>query len=89
MFGHIDRLSAAGIGHEPAFIVLDHTDGHADEDGGLAVSHHCVQHSQCSFHAVLAGAATVDRHVSTRVGDLADQLGRDRTVPARRRPPIG
>jgi hypothetical protein len=87
MFGHVDRPSAAGIGPEPAFIVLDHTDGHADENGDLVVSRHCVQHSQCSFHAVLAGAATVDRHVSTRMADLAGQLARDRTVPAWGRPP--
>ncbi|HXV23181.1 MAG TPA: hypothetical protein VED46_02865 [Alphaproteobacteria bacterium] len=88
MFGHTDWPTAAGIGPEPVLIALDYNDVHADENGGLIISHHCIQYGQCSFQAVLAGVATVDRRGAASVKDLADQFGRDRTVSPWHRPPI-
>lgn len=88
VFGHIEQSSAGGAGAEATAFVFDHAHSHAGDEGDTATLHHCVQHGQCSFQAVLGAAAAVDRLGSLRVEMPTNELGTDRAITPWRRPPI-
>jgi hypothetical protein len=86
LFGHIETSEAVSVDTKTAVVMLTHTDGPA-EHGSAAAPQHCLNHTQCSFHALLPSSPSVNTLAAGRLGVSANHLGDSRAVSPHRHPP--
>lgn len=86
LFAHVAPEAAAMSTERTVLAAVPAADAPGPGEHALA-PHACVQHGQCSVHAVIAASPAVEPPTSQGVQPATEHTRVDRAIPPLRRPP--